>query len=161
MLTAYLQYWRINVLTMLEYRANFFMWFGFTIIYHGVALAALYVTMRQFPSMNGWDFRQMFFLYALWMTGHELHNALFFNVVTVPDYIREGRFDRFLVRPLDTLFQVLTVPQQNVPDGLFLGIVTLAVATAAAGVHVDWLYVLFVPPIVAGGALIDLGISLV
>jgi viologen exporter family transport system permease protein len=161
MLGAYWQYWRINVLTLLEYRANFVMWFGFTIVYHGVALAALYVTMRQFPSMNGWDFRQMFFLYALWMTGHELHNGLFFNVVTVPDYIREGRFDRFLVRPLDTLFQVLTVPQQNVPDGLLLGIITLAFATAAAGVHVDWTYVIFVPLVVAGGALIDLGISLV
>jgi ABC-2 type transport system permease protein len=161
MLAAYLQYWRVNFLTMLEYRANFFMWFVFTIVYHGVALGALYVTMRQFPSMNGWDFRQMFFLYALWMTAHELHSALFFTVVIVPDYIREGRFDRFLVRPLDTLFQVLTVPQQIVPDGLVLGIATLAFATAVAGVRIDWLFVVFVPLVVMGGALIDLGISLI
>jgi ABC-2 type transport system permease protein len=160
-LGAYLQYWRINVLTMLEYRANFVMWFAFTIVYHGVALAALYVTMRQFPSMNGWDFRQMFFLYALWMAGHELHNTFFFTVVSVPDYVREGRFDRFLVRPLDTLFQVLTVPQQIVPDGLVLALATLGIATAAAEVRIDWIFVLFVPLIVLGGALIDFGISLV
>jgi ABC-2 type transport system permease protein len=161
MLQAYVQYWRVNLLTMLEYRANFVMWFVFTIVYHGVALAALYVTMRQFPSMNGWDFRQMFFLYALWMTGHELHNTFFFTVVSVPDYVREGRFDRFLVRPLDTLFQVLTVPQQIIPDGLILAIATLAVATAAAHVRIDWIFVVFVPLVVIGGALIDLGISLV
>lgn len=160
MLAAYLQYWRVNLLTMIEYRANFIMWFFFTIVYHGVALAALYVTMRQFPSMNGWDFRQMFFLYALWMTGHETHNSLFFTIVSVPDYIREGRFDRFLVRPLDTLFQVVTVPQQIVPDGLVLGVITLGVATAAAGVKVDAAFVLLIVPIVLGGALIDLGISL-
>lgn len=160
-LTAYVQYWRINLLTMLEYRANFIMWFFFTIAYHGVALAALFVTMRQFPSMNGWDFRQMFFLYALWMTGHELHNVLFFNVVSVPDYVREGQFDRFLVRPFDTLFQVLTVPAQLSPDGIILAIVTLAAATAAAHVRIDWVFALFVPLVVAGGALIDLGISLV
>ena len=160
MLAAYLQYWRVNLLTMVEYRANFIMWFFFTIVYHGVALAALYVTMRQFPSMNGWDFRQMFFLYALWMTGHETHNSLFFTIVSVPDYIREGRFDRFLVRPLDTLFQVLTVPQQIVPDGLVLGIITLGAATAAAGVKVDAAFALLIVPIVLGGALIDLGISL-
>ncbi len=48
MLRAYLQYWRLNFLTLIEYRANFLMWFVFTIAYHGVALAALYVTMRQF-----------------------------------------------------------------------------------------------------------------
>ena len=122
MLRAYREYWRINFLTLLEYRANFVMWFVFTIVYHGVALGALYVTMRQFPSMNGWNFREMFFLYALWMAGHELHNTFFFTVVSVPDYVREGRFDRFLVRPLDTLFQVLTVPQQIVPDGLVLAV---------------------------------------
>jgi ABC-2 type transport system permease protein len=160
MLGAYAQYWRINLLTMLEYRANFIMWFVFTIVYHGVALGALFVTMERFPSMNGWNFRDVFFLYALWMCGHELHNALFFTVVSVPEYVREGRFDRFLVRPLDTLFQVLTVPQQIVPDGLILAIATLAAATHVAGVRVDWVFALFVPAIVFGGALIDLGISL-
>ncbi len=160
MLEAYKQYWRVNLLTMIEYRANFFMWLAFTIVYHGVALAALFVTMRTFPSMNGWDFRQMFFLYALWMTGHELHNTLFFNVVSVPEFVREGRFDRFLVRPLDALFQVLTVPQQIFPDGLILAIMTLAVATPFAGVRVDWVFGIFIPLTAIGGALIDLGISL-
>ena len=160
MLSAYIQYWRTNLLTMLEYRANFIMWFIFTLVYHGVALGALYVTMRQFPSMNGWDFRQMFFLYALWMSGHELHNALFFNVVSVPEFVREGRFDRFLVRPLDALFQVLTVPAQLFPDGLILAIATFAVATAYAHVRIDWIFCIFVPLVIVGGALIDLGISL-
>ena len=160
MLRAYREYWRINFLTLLEYRANFVMWFVFTIVYHGVALGALWVTMRQFPSMNGWNFREMFFLYALWMAGHELHNTFFFTVVSVPDYVREGRFDRFLVRPLDTLFQVLTVPQQIVPDGLVLAAITLAFASVAANVRVDWIFVIFVPLVAIGGALIDLGISL-
>ena len=160
MLNAYLQYWRVNLLTMVEYRANFLMWLGFAIVYHGVAIAALYVTLHQFPSMNGWDFRQMFFLYALWMAGHELHNVAFFNVVSVPEFVREGRFDRFLVRPLDTLFQVITVPQQISPDGFILAVVTLVAATSIAGVRVDAMLLLFVPLVVLGGALIDLGISL-
>ncbi len=160
MLATYYQYWRINLLTMLEYRANFFMWFCFTIVYHGTAIAALYVTLRQFPSMNGWDFRQMAFLYALWMLGHEFHNTFFFTVVSVPDYVREGRFDRFLVRPLDTLFQVLTVPSQIFPDGLMLAIIYFILATRYSAVHVDLAFVLFVPLVVIGGALIDLGISL-
>ncbi|MEO6912983.1 MAG: ABC-2 family transporter protein [Candidatus Baltobacteraceae bacterium] len=160
MLAAYLEYWRLNLLTMIEYRANFFMWFGFTFVYHGTALAALWVTLHQFPSMNGWDFRQMSLLYALWMMGHEFHNAFFFNVVSVPEYVREGRFDRFLVRPLDTLFQVLTVPAQLFPDGLILAIVYFIFATRYSGVAVNLTFVLFVPLVVIGGALIDLGISL-
>ena len=160
MLAAYKQYWRINLLTMIEYRANFFMWFGFTLVYHGTAIGALYFTLRQFPSMNGWDFRQMAFLYALWMLAHEFHNTFFFTVVSVPEYVREGRFDRFLVRPLDTLFQTLTVPQQIWPDGLLLAIAFFAFATHYAGVAVNALFVVFVPLVVIGGALVELGISL-
>ncbi len=136
------------------------MWFGFTIVYHGTAIAALWVTLHQFPSMNGWDFKQMAFLYALWMLGHEFHNAFFFSVVNVPEYVREGRFDRFLVRPQDSLFQTLTVPSQIWPDGLILAIVYFVIATRFSGVTVDLGYVAFVPLVVIGGALIDLGISL-
>jgi ABC-2 type transport system permease protein len=159
-LAAYAQYWRINLLTMLEYRANFLLWSGFTIVYHGTAIAALWVTLHQFPSMNGWDFRQMALLYGLWMLGHAVHNTFFFTVADVPTFVREGRFDRFLVRPLDTLFQALTVPQQVWPDELLLAIVFFIAATAYSGVHVDLAYVAYVPLVAIGGALIDGGITL-
>ena len=45
--------------------------------------------------MNGWDFRQMSFLYALWMTGHELHNTLFFTIVSVPEYFAKDASTAF------------------------------------------------------------------
>ncbi|GAC1588054.1 MAG: ABC-2 family transporter protein [Candidatus Velthaea sp.] len=159
-LDAYKQYWRINLLTMLEYRANFLMWFGFTIIYHATAVGALWVTLQNFPSINGWDFKQTAFMYGLWMLGHGLHNTIFFTVGSVPEFIREGRFDRFLVRPLDPLFQAITVPQQIWPDELILAIVYFCVVTAFAGVHVDLGFVLFIPLVAIGGALIDFGINL-
>jgi ABC-2 type transport system permease protein len=161
MLSVYAQYWRITFLTIVEYRANFAMWFGFTIVYHAVAIVALWATLTQFPSMNGWDFRQMAFLYGLWMVGHGLHNTLFFTIGDVPVFIREGRFDRFLIRPLDELFQAMTVPQQVWPDELFLAVLWLAFAIPYSGVHVNALLVLYLPLIAAGGAMIDFGINLI
>jgi ABC-2 type transport system permease protein len=137
------------------------MWFGFTIVYHASALIALYVTLQQFPSMNGWNFKQMAFLYGLWMMGHEFHNVFFFTVGDVPNMIREGRFDRFLVRPLDPLFQAMTVPQQLSPDGLLLAIGVFSIATHIVGVKVDAAFLAYVPLVVLGGALIDFGIQLV
>ncbi|MDQ2858617.1 MAG: ABC-2 family transporter protein [Candidatus Eremiobacteraeota bacterium] len=160
MLAVYRRYWRINILTMIEYRANFFMWFAFTIVYHATAIFALWVTLHQFPSMNGWDFRELAFLYALWMMGHGFHNTFFFTVGDVPNMIREGRFDRFLVRPLDPLFQAMTVPQQIWPDELILAIAFFCVATAVAHVRVDLAFAAYVPLVVIGGALIDFGIQL-
>jgi ABC-2 type transport system permease protein len=159
-LATYARYWWINLLTMLEYRANFVMWGFFTIIYHGTAIVALWVTLRNFPSINGWDFRETAFMYGLWMLGHSLHNTLFFGVGNVPEFVREGRFDRFLVRPLDPLFQAITVPQQVWPDELILAVIYFCIATAFAGVRVDWIFVLYVPFVAIGGALIDFGINL-
>jgi ABC-2 type transport system permease protein len=159
-LAVYRQYWRINFLTMVEYRANFFMWFGFVLIYHGSALAALWVTLANFPSMNGWNFREMAFLYALWMVGHAFHNTFFFTVGDVPTLVQEGQFDRFLVRPLDALFQALTVPKQIWPDELLLSFIVFGFATAWSGVRVDLAFLAFVPLVAVGGALIDFAINL-
>jgi ABC-2 type transport system permease protein len=159
-LATYARYWRINLLTMLEYRANFLMWAGFTVVLHGTAIMALWVTLRNFPSINGWDFRQTAFMYGLWMLGHGLHNTLFFTVGSVPEFVREGKFDRFLIRPLDPLFQALTVPEQIWPDELILAIITFSLATVYVGVRVDWLFVCYVPLVALGGALIDFGINL-
>ena len=158
---VYRQYWRINVLTTLEYRENFLVWFLFTFVYHGSAIAALWIVLARFPSMNGWNFRDMAFLYALWMVAHALHNTFFSTVGDIPEHIRDGEFDRLLVRPLDTLFQAIATPGQVFPDELMLAIVTFAAATVYSGVRVDAAFVVLVPLIVIGGALIDLGINLI
>ncbi|GAC1419375.1 MAG: ABC transporter permease [Candidatus Velthaea sp.] len=160
LLRVYRMYWRINILTTLEYRENFIMWFLFTFVYHGTAIAALWVVLHSFPSMNGWSFRDMAFLYALWMVSHALNNTFFSAVGDIPEHIRDGEFDRLLVRPLDTLFQTITTPGQIFPDEIALALTYFAVATWYSGVHVGLLFVVFVPLIVIGGALIDLAINL-
>ena len=90
---AYSEFWRLNFLTMIEYKANFVIWLVFNFVYHGVAIGAIWVTMTRFPSMNGWTYQEVFFLYTLFMLGHTLNNTLFFTVGNVPEYVRDGTFD--------------------------------------------------------------------
>lgn len=156
---VYRQYWRINVLTALEYRGNFLVWFAFTSIYHGTALAALWIILQEFPSLNGWDFPQMAFLYALWMLGHAVNNTLFLTVGDIPETVREGEIDRIYVRPLNPLFQVITTPQQVFPDELILALILFGLASWYSQVLVDVWFV-FVPLVVLGGALIDFAVNL-
>jgi len=161
MLAVYGQHWRINVLTALEYRENFLLWAAFAVVYHGSAIATLWGVLHTFPSMNGWDFRDMAFLYGLWMTAHALHDTLFFGVGNVPEYVRDGEFDRLLIRPLDTLFAVIAIPGQIFPDELILALVYLGITTWYAGVHVDAAFVFCVPLVILGGTLIELAINLI
>ena len=158
---VYGQYWRINLLTTLEYRTNFLLWFGFTIVYHATAITALWVMLTTFPSMNGWDFRNMAFLYGLWMTAHALNSTFFSTVGEIPQWIRDGEFDRLLVRPLDELFQVISTPGAIFPDELILAIAFLAVAIAANHLVVTVGFVVLVALVILGGALIDLSIALI
>src|SRR6202049_2821191 len=137
------------------------MWFAFTIVYHGTALGALWVVLTAFPSMNGWTFRDMAFLYGLWRLSHAVNNTFFSEIGNIPDHVHEGEFDRLLVRPLDTLFQLIATPGQTFPDELILAVSYFAAATWYSGVHVGVLFLIFVPLIALGGALIDLGINLI
>ena len=160
MWSTYREYWRINILTTLEYRENFLLWLGFTIVYHGSAIAALWIVLSRFPDMNGWNFRDMAFLYALWMLAHALNNAIFSAVGDVPERIRDGEFDRLLVRPLDPLFGAIATPGQIFPDEFILALITFFVATAYAHIVPTLGFCVLVPLIVIGGALIDFGIEL-
>lgn len=157
---AYREFWRLNILTLVEYKANFFIWFIFSIVYHGVALGAIWIILTRFPSLNGWGRADVFFLYALWMMGHTLNNTLFFTVGDVPYHVQEGRFDRFLVRPLDPLFQAMSQPGQIWPDELIVSFVVFAFAQSF--VHLAWgpLTVLIVISTVLGGAVIDGAVQL-
>jgi len=157
---TYRQFWRLNTLTLLEYKLNFFIWLFFTIVYHGIAIGTIWIMMSRFPLMNGWHWQEVFFLYALWMVGHTLNNTLFFTVGNVPDHIREGDFDRFLVRPLDPLFQVLSQPGQIWPDELAVALIVFAVAQGV--VHLQWTLASTTLLVLAfaGGALIDFAVQL-
>lgn len=157
---AYREFWRLNFLTLLEYRFNFFIWLFFSIVYHGVALSVIWITMHRFPSLNGWHWADVFFLYTVFMLSHTVNNLFFFSVGWVPTHVREGDFDRFLVRPLEPLFQVLSQPGEIYPDEVAVAIVFFLFAQAA--VHIHWTLgsVLLLLCAVGGGALIDFAIQL-
>ena len=157
---AYKEFWRLNFLTMTEYKANFFIWLAFTIVYHGVALAAIWIILTRFPSLNGWGRADVFFLYALWMVGHTLNNTLFFTVGDIPYQVQEGRFDRFLVRPLDPLFQVVSQPGQIWPDELVVALIVFGIAQSV--VHLQWTVAAAAVLVAAilGGAIIDAAVQL-
>ena len=157
---AYKETWRLNFLTLVEYKTNFFIWFIFTIVYHGVALSAIWIILTRFPSLNGWGRADVFFLYALWMVGHTLNNTLFFTVGDVPDAVQEGRFDRYLVRPMDPLFQIVAQPGQNWPDEFVVALVVFGIAQHV--VHLQWTPMAAVLVVFAifGGALIDASVQL-
>ncbi len=94
------------------------------------------------------------------MVAHTINNTFFFTVGNVGDHVREGVFDRFLVRPLDPLFQVLSQPGQIWPDELVIALIFFAFAQGV--VHLHWSIATAALLVLAfiGGALIDFAVQL-
>jgi ABC-2 type transport system permease protein len=72
------------------------------------ALGFVWVLFRNVPRLADWRFEEVLFLYGFSLIPYGLFNVLSVNIYEFGnEYIMEGKFDRVLIRPVASLFQVL------------------------------------------------------
>ena len=92
----------------LEYRLDFFSSVFATFLGTAASFGFLLIVFSRVPAVKGWTFEEMVFLYGFSLVPLGIFNVLSWNLYMFPDrYLIEGRFDRVLVRPVDSVFQVL------------------------------------------------------
>jgi ABC-2 type transport system permease protein len=76
---------------------------------HGISLIFIDVLFAEKTlTLNGWTRAQVFFIYGFSIFPLNLFSAFFSNLYSVGNtYIIDGHLDRVMLRPLNTLFQVL------------------------------------------------------
>jgi ABC-2 type transport system permease protein len=143
-----------------QYRGNLALWILGGLAYQGVGFAFIWVIIGQFGSLAGWPLGEIAFLYGMRLTAHALFTVPCGQLFTVDYIIREGQFDRYLVRPVSPFIQVITgrLTLQALGDAAG-GVILLAVA--ARLVPVAWTPVTIAYLIVAliGGALVEAGVQ--
>lgn len=58
------------------------------------------------PAINGWNFQDMAFMFAIMNTGFGIYALCGYGVQMIPSYIENGSLDNFLLSPRNTLFMV-------------------------------------------------------
>lgn len=96
------QFWK----SRLVYKADFAVGFLAQTINLASSLIFLTLLFTQVETILGWTFNEMLFLAAVGGIIMNTHHIFLFNIFNFEEYIVRGRFDRFLVRPLNPLFQV-------------------------------------------------------
>ncbi len=92
----------------LEYRLDFFSSVFASFLGTAAAFGFLLIVFSRVPAVQGWSFEEMVFLYGFSLIPLGIFNVLSWNLYMFPDrYLIEGRFDRVLVRPVSSVFQVL------------------------------------------------------
>jgi ABC-2 type transport system permease protein len=145
----------------LQYRANFLINMLGGICYQGIGLAFIWAVLSQFGTVGGWSLREVALLYAIRLTAHGLWIVPFGQLVSVDDVVRQGEYDRYLVRPVNPLVQLITRRIHLTASGDLLGgLLLLAIASTQAPVNWSPGAVAFLLLAVVGGAMVELSLQL-
>lgn len=155
----YLNMVSASIRAQMQYRYAFVMNIvGWMMSYTGTAVT-MWVMLYRFQALNGWNFWELIFLFALAVLSWSVSILFFFHFRTLDTYIVNGTFDRFLVRPLHPFFHFMTIKFDIGAFGqLLFSVIAVALALAHLQLHWHVLGWLTFFGALLGGALIQGGI---
>ena len=152
---------RNQIKLILEYRADFIVGLVALFLVQGANLATLWVITRQVPTINGWTLPELVLIYGLIIFCRSFSHMFCENTWVIGHLIREGEFDRFLVRPIDPLFHTLASGMNWEGVGNFLlGGALLLTSGRALGIFSSWFNIAYLVVAVASGAVIFFALNL-
>ena len=124
---------------MTEYRVNFLIGLFSFIFVQGAALAFLFLVFNRVQIINGWTLPELLFIYAIACLGRFIHQTFFDQLWSLGyHYIRNGNFDRILVRPVNPLFHLIADKAFN-HDGIGQLIIgSAALYYSSSELAIDW-----------------------
>lgn len=155
----YFQLVGAGIRAQMQYRFAFVMRIiGLITAYLGMTITT-WVMLHRFDSLAGWNFPELLFLLALAIVSWGVCITFFFHFNHMDEYIVNGTFDRFLVRPINPFFHFLSMRFDIGSLGQFLFSITAFIIVSFA-INIHWTFgkVIFLISAVIGGCLIQGGL---
>ncbi len=133
LLAYFAQYAKVRV----SYRADFLIGLATSIAATVCSFGFVFVLFSNVPRLAGWRFEEVLFLYGFSLVPFGLFNVLSLNLYEFGStHIIEGKFDRVLLRPIASLFQVLfeTFRIESFHE-VVLGLLVVSWAARRLGIH--------------------------
>lgn len=147
----------------LEYKKDAIIGIFSFLITNAISFASLMFIVQSIPSLNGWTMYELGFLYGFSMIPRAIDHLLTDSLWYVGYwYVRSGIIDRFLIRPVNSLFQVIAeVFQPEAIGELLVGIALLIMCGSKITIH--WSFFNIILLIIASifGAVIFTAIKLI
>src|SRR3990172_5102979 len=107
-LILFWEYWKQYIKVRMSYRADFLIGPATSLTATVFAFGFVLILFSKIPRLAGWRFEEVLFLYGFSLIPFGLFNVVSLNIYDFgSNYIIEGKFDRVLLRPVSSLFQVL------------------------------------------------------
>ena len=155
-LRLYLRLIHISMRARLQYRVDFIMGFINIVALNAVSLGLISILVYRFLNLNGWVIWELIFLYCLWLLGHSIYSLLFWHFWDLQEYLTQGTFDQFLLRPASPFIQFIGREVQYIGFAdVSVAVVGLSLAYVKLGLHWTTTEWLFLPLVVISGTVIE------
>lgn len=147
-----LQYAKVR----LEHRGDFLLSLLTMTLATVFGLAVVFLIFGRSRALPGWSFPQLLFLYGYSLLPLALFNVISVNLYQFSDqYLIQGKFDRVLLRPVHSLFQILfeQLRFESLGDAV-VGLAVMAAMAPQSGVHFTPAAILFLAAAAICGALL-------
>lgn len=147
---------------LMEYKVDFFFGLvGFFLI-QASGIAFINLVFNNIPNLNGWIYYDILFIYGFSLLPRGLDHLIMDNIwIFARDMVIQGTFDRYLVRPINPFFQMISERFQ--PDAfgeIIVGIILLSIAIPNINVSISLLNIVIFLILVLAGAVIYTSIKL-
>lgn len=158
-LTIYFSYFAQFLKGRMSYRWDFFASIVSSMLVTGSGLLFVILLLdgKEIPNLNGWSREEVLFIYGYSMIATSIFSTFAINLYSFGDrYVIQGQFDRVLLRPLNSAFQVLFESfNLDTLGGLLLGLGILGYSAQRLDIHFGFLDVLWIlVSSVSGGIII-------
>jgi viologen exporter family transport system permease protein len=147
---------------LMQSKIDFFIGFFSFFFNQILGVAFLYLVFEKIPDLNGWTYYQLIFIYGYAQIPRGIdHFVTDYLWLFARKTVKEGSFDRYLLRPVNPLFQVIVERCQ--PDGIgeiMVGILLVAYSVSKLQITISLLGIMLFLISVLAGAIIFTAVKL-
>lgn len=133
----YKKFFQQYVKVLIEYRASFVLGLAGFLLVQCTGIIFIQLIFNSIPSLDGWGFYEILFIYGMAQIPRGIDHV-FTDYLWIFSWktIVEGEFDRYLLRPINPLFQVISESVQL--DGLgeiIIGVILTIYSSTKIGIE--------------------------
>lgn len=107
MISIYFKLLNQQLKAILEYQADFWIGVLAAVFTQGLGFIFLWTLYNQIPDIEGWGFWEVCFIYAMVFFTEGFVSLFFEGIWSISRYVNKGELDRFLLRPISPILQIM------------------------------------------------------
>lgn len=104
----YFRFMKMNLKALLGFQADFIIMLVASAFTQLLGIIFLWVIYQRIPEINGWEFWEVAFIYAMIFFTEGFASLLFEGCWTFSGLVNRGELDRMLIRPISPVLQILS-----------------------------------------------------